>query len=64
MPSKNQEQKKFLSGSTSDPDMSYADIGKEIGIHRNSVADIEERALQKLRMGLEMRGYKLEDFFK
>jgi len=43
--------------------MSYADIGRDIGIHRNSVADIEERALQKLRMGLEMRGYKLEDFF-
>jgi DNA-directed RNA polymerase sigma subunit (sigma70/sigma32) len=64
MPSKNQELRKYLSGSASSPEMSYADIGREIGIHRNSVADIEERALQKLRMGLEMRGYKLEDFFK
>ncbi len=64
MPTKNQKQKEFLSGSASDPDMSYADIGREMGIHRNSVADIEERALQKIRAKLEMNGYTLEDFFR
>jgi DNA-directed RNA polymerase sigma subunit (sigma70/sigma32) len=44
--------------------MTYADVGREIGMHRNIVAEIEKRALDKLRAGLEMRGYKLEDFFK
>jgi DNA-directed RNA polymerase sigma subunit (sigma70/sigma32) len=45
-------------------DQSYADIGREIGIHRNSVADIEQRALKKIKHKLEQKGYKLEDFFK
>lgn len=45
-------------------ELTYADIGREIGIHRNSVADIEQRALKKIKHRLEQKGYKLEDFFK
>jgi len=44
--------------------MTYADVGREIGMHRNCVADIEKRALKKLRDAIESKGYKVEDFFK
>jgi hypothetical protein len=60
MPKLSQDRKEILKLA----DMTYADVGREIGMHRNIVAEIEKKALDKLRAGLEMRGYKLEDFFK
>ncbi len=60
MPKLSQDRKEILKIA----DMTYADVGREIGMHRNCVADIEKKALKKLRDAIESKGYKVEDFFK
>lgn len=39
-------------------------IAKELGVSRQSVANIEAKALAKLKRELAKRGYQLEDFFR
>ena len=39
-------------------------IAKELGVSRQSVANIEAKALKKLKRELAKRGYQLEDFFR
>jgi predicted transcriptional regulator len=39
----------------------YEEIAQELGMTRSGVRKLEQRALRKLRRGLEDRGYTLED---
>ena len=41
--------------------MTYADIGQELGLTPSAVRKIEQKALRKLRKGLEARGYTVDD---
>jgi predicted DNA-binding protein (UPF0251 family) len=43
------------------PNMSRQDIANELGVSRQTVADIEEKALKKLRAELLKRGVYKED---
>lgn len=45
-------------------EMTLREIGDHFGIHRNTIFDIELRALRKFKAEIEKRGYKMEDFFK
>jgi DNA-directed RNA polymerase sigma subunit (sigma70/sigma32) len=45
------------------PEMSRAKIGKLIGASRETVSNIEEKALKKLRKELFKRGITKEDLF-
>ena len=44
-------------------DMTQQEVADALGTTRAAVADIEKRALRKLKRELEKRGYKMEDFF-
>ena len=44
-------------------DMTQQEVADALGTTRAAVADIEKRALRKLKRELEKRGYTLEDFF-
>ena len=39
------------------------DVARELGISREGARLIEMRALEKLRKGLAIRGYRASDFF-
>ena len=45
----------------SDYAMSQAEVAEKLFLHKNSILDIERRALAKLRVVMEQRGFKLED---
>lgn len=42
--------------------MTYREIGKILGISYERVRQIENEALQKIKIRLEAKGYKKEDF--
>lgn len=44
-------------------DMTQQEVADAMGTTRAAVADIEKRALRKLRNELTKRGYTMEDFF-
>lgn len=44
-------------------DMTQQEVADALGTTRAAVADIEKRALRKLRNELSKRGYTMEDFF-
>ena len=44
-------------------DMTQQEVADAMGTTRAAVADIEKRALRKLRNELAKRGYTMEDFF-
>jgi transcriptional regulator len=44
-------------------DMTQQEVADALGTTRAAVADIEKRALRKLRNELTRRGYTMEDFF-
>lgn len=44
-------------------DMTQQEVADALGTTRAAVADIEKRALRKLRNELTKRGYTMEDFF-
>ena len=44
-------------------DMTQQEVADALGTTRAAVADIEKRALRKLRNELAKRGYTMEDFF-
>ena len=44
-------------------DMTQQEVADALGTTRAAVADIEKRALRKLKRELEKRGYSLDDFF-
>ena len=44
-------------------DMTQQEVADALGTTRAAVADIEKRALRKLRNELRKRGYTMEDFF-
>ena len=44
-------------------DMTQQEVADALGTTRAAVADIEKRALRKLRHELAKRGYTMEDFF-
>lgn len=44
-------------------DMTQQEVADAMGITRAAVQDIEKRALRKLRIALQKRGYTLQDFF-
>jgi len=44
-------------------DMTQQEVADAWGTTRAAVADIEKRALRKLRNELAKRGYTMEDFF-
>jgi transcriptional regulator len=44
-------------------DMTQQEVADALGTTRAAVADIEKRALRKLRIELARRGYTIEDFF-
>ncbi len=41
--------------------MTCAEIAKELGVSRERVQQIEQRALEKFLEGMKARGYSLED---
>jgi transcriptional regulator len=43
--------------------MTQQEVADALGTTRAAVADIEKRALRKLRNELAKRGYTMEDFF-
>jgi predicted DNA-binding protein (UPF0251 family) len=43
------------------PNMSRQDIADELGVSRQTVADIEQKALKKIRVELFKRGVNKED---
>jgi transcriptional regulator len=43
--------------------MTQQEVADALGTTRAAVADIEKRALRKLRVELQKRGYTLADFF-
>lgn len=43
--------------------MTQQEVADAFGVSRAAIADIEKRALQKLRLELRKRGYSLKDFF-
>jgi DNA-directed RNA polymerase sigma subunit (sigma70/sigma32) len=45
-------------------ELSLREIGEHFGIHKNTLRDIEIRALRKFKIEIEKRGYKMEDFFR
>ena len=44
-------------------DMTQQEVADAMGITRAAVQDIEKRALRKLKVALQKRGYTLQDFF-
>ena len=44
-------------------DMTQQEVADALGTTRAAVADIEKRALRKLKVALQKRGYTLQDFF-
>jgi transcriptional regulator len=44
-------------------DMTQQEVADALGTTRAAVADIEKRALRKLRNELRKRGYTIHDFF-
>ena len=44
-------------------DMTQQEVADAFGVSRAAIADIEKRALRKLRNELKRRGYTLKDFF-
>jgi transcriptional regulator len=44
-------------------DMTQQEVADALGTTRAAVADIEKRALRKLRNELTKRGYTMHDFF-
>ena len=44
-------------------DMTQQEVADALGTTRAAVADIEKRALRKLKLELQKRGYTLHDFF-
>lgn len=44
-------------------DMTQQEVADALGTTRAAVADIEKRALNKLRNELKKRGYTVDDFF-
>jgi transcriptional regulator len=43
--------------------MTQQEVADALGTTRAAVADIEKRALRKLKVALQKRGYTLQDFF-
>lgn len=43
-------------------EMSQSEVARILGCSRANIFNIEQRALRKLRRGLEARGYKASDF--
>ena len=41
--------------------MTYAQIGAQMGLTASAVRKIEQKALAKLRKGLERKGYDIQD---
>jgi DNA-directed RNA polymerase sigma subunit (sigma70/sigma32) len=41
--------------------MTNADVGEALFLHKNTIPDIEKRALAKMRKMLEERGIRAED---
>jgi DNA-directed RNA polymerase sigma subunit (sigma70/sigma32) len=46
-----------------DPAMTHQEIADVFGVSRAAVADMEKKALRKLKKVLEKNGYTIEDFF-
>lgn len=44
-------------------DMTQQEVADALGTTRAAVADIEKRALRKLKLELHRRGYTIDDFF-
>lgn len=44
--------------------MSQAEVAEKLFLHKNSILDIERRALAKLRVILEQRGITAEDLLE
>jgi transcriptional regulator len=44
-------------------DMTQQEVADALGTTRAAVADIEKRALRKLKRELEKRGFTMDDFF-
>jgi DNA-directed RNA polymerase sigma subunit (sigma70/sigma32) len=45
-------------------DMTYAEIAEELYLHKNSIPDIEARALKKLREILNERGISADNILE
>lgn len=45
-------------------DMTQQEVADILGVTRAAVADVEKKALRKLRAALKERGFTLKDFFE
>lgn len=45
-------------------DMTQQEVAEALGISRGAVADLEKKALRKLRNALRQKGITLRDFFE